>query len=276
MEVGSKDEAALVVIWRFVRGYGAQIATAASAILLALAQFKEFTDARMALIVVGVCLGVVGIVGMLIIRPTYAQLLEERNEAQRNAHTRSELLQQSLTSMLKRLARELELTNTHYRLSLYCHREQHFVMLARHSAHGKWNRAGRVVYAEANDAITDAWNKGWSVFVDLPQDKAKRVTELVEVQGMSREDANGLTMPSRSVVGFRLLEGEEPVGVIVLESTQPRGVHSKTLEALRVSVLAGVVASMMGISRDHFPAMIQHVLPKESPLREQLQVSVTA
>lgn len=265
METDTPAERRLLTLWRLVRGYGSQVATALSAILLALASIKRFEGAQDAFTWVGGTLGVLGILGMVLMRPTYARLLDERNVALASARTRSQLLQRSLTTMLKRLARELDMTQTHHRLSVYCHRDEHFVMLARYSTHARWNMPGRVIYRESNDVISDAWNRGESVVVSLPQEKAKRVEKQCDVQGMTREDALGLTMPSRSLVGYRLTEADTHVGVLVLESTQPRGVNSRTLDALQGAAFASAVASLMSISRDHFPAMVEYVKPTAAP-----------
>jgi hypothetical protein len=245
------------------------VATAASAILLALASIDDLANARSVLLSVGVSLGAAGILGMIFIRPSYARLLEERNDATIQAGIRSELLQRALISVLKRLASELKITNTHFRLSVYCHRGEHFVMLARHSGHSKWSRAGRMAYRESSDVISEAWYVGKSVVVDLPGDTSQRVRLQVENQGFSESDARGLTMPSRSLVGFRLVEGDDHVGVIVLESTQPRGVNSKTLDALPASVFVATIASVMAISRDHFPAMVRQHVDSQSKARKR-------
>lgn len=257
----SKDESFFVAAWRWIKGYGTPVAGAGSALLIGLSTHPSFVKNADWMVPTGIVLGILSIIGVFAVHPSYPRLTEQRDEARAVATARANAMRGTLRVVLKRLMREIGLTNTHYRVSIYCHSDASFLMLARHSGHQRWARDGRVRYHEADDVITSAWAEGWSVFIDLPEDKQKRVDELVRRQGMDRQDAMNLTMPSRSVVGYRLVHDGDPVGVLVLESTQARGVGHSTKNLLEKSETVALSAAIMASAPDRLEATVDVPVP---------------
>ena len=253
----TKDESLWIAAWRWIKGYGTPVAGAGSALLIGLSTHPNFVASAEWMVPTGIGLGVASVVGIFAVHPTYPKLIEQRDEARALAAARASAMRGTLRVVLKRLMEEIGLKNTHYRVSIYCHSDSSFLMLARHSGHQRWAKAGRVRYRETDDVISSAWAEGWSVFIDLPEDKLKRVEELVRRQKMDRKDAMQLTMPSRSVVGYRLVHDGDPVGVLVLESTQARGVGHGTKTLLERSEVVALSAAIMASTPDHLEATVE-------------------
>lgn len=200
----------------------------------------------------GICLGLAGLSGQIVQRPTYTQLVEQRDRFREHAGRRSELLEEALATLMGRLSIELGVNRAHSRMSLYCHRDASFILLARTSDRQQWRAKGRPSYPDNQGVIGIAWDTGRATQFGLPEKASERVTELVK-GGFAREEAKALKMPSRSLVGIRLTEGQEHVGVLVIESTMPRGVGTATLDLLEQSHMLPSLCTLMYSAKDHFP-----------------------
>jgi hypothetical protein len=251
----SPGEDRIVAALRYCRAYWSHHAVGASAILLAVSGLPFVHASYGWWAVSGVVLGVVGAVGQVAQRPSYATLLEERDLARAAADQRSELLEEALVVLMRRLSRDLDTDRRDTRVSVYCHRADVFVLLARIAHSQAWQRRGRPSYPDDHGVIGEAWDIGAAHIVDLPEDRAERIDELVDV-GFDRSEAEALLMPSRSLVGVRLSQNGLHVGVLVVESVKARGVNGTTRDALTASPMLPSLCSLLYASRDHFPGML--------------------
>ena len=92
----------------------------------------------------------------------------------------------------------------------------------------------------------------------MPSDREGWVSACVEDYGMKRSEAQNVAerMQSLSVVGRRISYGHRPIGIILLESTEPLGVNSKTLDKLgsddSLKVLVEVLTEILHVVRGSF------------------------
>jgi hypothetical protein len=256
MENQTRDEDRLVIFSRYVKAYWHAFGLVASATVISLASLPFAATFYLYMAVPGAILGIVSVSGQVLQKPSYVALIKQRDQSDGHARHRSMLLEKSLGVFLHRLAREIEATQSSVRLSVYCHKDASFVMLARVSANPKFEVKGRALYPDDQGVIASAWQNGRAYLSSLPQKKEERVEVLVEA-GFPEDVANSLTMPSRSLVGVRLSENDEHVGVLIVESTAARGVGSSTLDRLESSKILAGVATMMYSSKDHFPTMLE-------------------
>ena len=258
MEHQSHGEDRLIAGFRLIRAYWHQAALLASAVALGLAGLPFAEKHYWYYAVAGMVLAGAGLVGQIAQRPSYARLVEERDRHKSHATRRSELLEEALETFMTRLSTEINTNRAHIRVSLYCHRDAHFVLLARISERLRWRAKGRPAYPDSQGVIGIAWDTGKATQFNLPEKANDRVEELVR-KGFSRDEAKNLKMPSRSLVAMRLTEGQEHVGVLVIESINPLGVGTSTLDALTGSRMVPSLCTLMYSAKDHFPIMLKSV-----------------
>lgn len=211
------------------------------------------------LAIVGAITTVVGVVLHLRLDPSYAALAQQAVDDRALAEATAESLQSALESILRRIARHCEINENHQRISIYCHVGGEFVMLARESTSTKLERSGRPVYPGEQGVIGEAWDRGESTRWNWPEDRREWNELQTSEYGMSPEVAEALAMQARSIVAMRLTHDNVHVGVIVMESTQPRGVMMRHLSAARQSLLLGSASEILASARPHFPAVAAHI-----------------
>lgn len=212
---------------------------------------------------VGAALVIASLIGQLRVRPTYSQLLEERDDAISLAEQRATIMESILGGVVDQLCVASGLNGFNYRASLYCHGDASFILLVRTSRNPELRKIGRVRYPENQGVIGKAWTDGQAAFLGLLADRAAWEQQMVD-QGIEPETASSLQMQSRSIVGVRIDDTSksppEPFGVIVLESTAPRGVTGTTLDKLAKSPVWHVLVTLMLDAREHFPAIVRSLV----------------
>ena len=208
--------------------------------------------------VLGIVFTLAGLIRQVSLRPSYNQLLQSRNAARTHAVERAGAAEGVLRAILVRLADSLDLNSSTIRLSVYCHEQSEFVLLSRMSADPALKVRGRNSYPDSQGVIGKAWKLRTAALVDLPEDYDAWQKQLA-INGIDEDTASKLSMRSRSLIGVRIDadEGGEqvPVGVLVLESTKPRGVNGKTVDKLRTDDTWQVLVHAMYNARHHFPGV---------------------
>lgn len=211
------------------------------------------------LVFVGAALTLVGVVVHVRLDPAYTVLLERAQGAQDQARESATALQGALRSILSRIAQHCELGSSHQRISIYCHVDDEFVMLARDSANPRWKVSGRTSYPGDKGVIGEAWELGTSTRRDWPVDRDEWNELQEKLYGIPRHDVEGISMQACSMVALRLTHDGNHVGVIVMESTEQRGVKSKHLTTARNSLLLASVCEILFSARPQFPEVAEYI-----------------
>lgn len=246
---------------RFLRGHGGFVWITMGAIAFGVAAIGAYSW----MVIPGVLLTVVGVVVHLMLKPSYAELLDQKTSAMSQAAASATALQGALRSILTRLAIHCKINETHQRISIYCHVGENFVMLARHSASPRLESTGRGVYPADRGVIGDAWDKGESSRRDWPENREDWDKLQCALYDIPPEDVARLSMHSCSMVALRLTHDGKHVGVIVMESTEKRGVKSQQLKAAKESLLLASVCEIMYSAQPQFPEVADYLKRLASP-----------
>lgn len=179
----------------------------------------------------------------------YVHLTEREAQSRQRAADRSSSLLTILDTALRALMDELtDIDFTQARISIYRHRGDHFVPLARVSKSPRLQARGRSEYPENQGAIGRAWDKGAFKATNLPEKRDDWMQNCIDEFGMDESTAATLQMQSRSIVCHRLDTSTPPtsgIGVLVVESLKARGVDGKTLDTLLASPLFPLLSLML-------------------------------
>lgn len=161
------------------------------------------------------------------------------------------------------------------RVSVYFHRGDTFVLVARTSKNPELKTRGRSQYPDSEGIISQVWHNGAATVVDLDKDESAWINSAVNDYGFDEETARGIAkrMRSRSFVGKRLERGHEQVGILLLESVAARGVNGKTLDNLNgndslVVSLFSVLNEMIDVVSDSFDDGADNVETSEHSSKE--------
>lgn len=243
---------------RLLRGHGGFVWITLGAVAFGLAAI----DGMAWMVIVGGVLTVVGIVVHLLLKPSYAVLLRREQDANEQAALAAQALQGSLQSMLRRIAVHCGINETHQRISIYCHVGEEFVMLARYSTSPRLQASGRGVYPADKGVIGEAWDRGESTRWDWPEDREEWNRLQCTLYGLPRGTVEALSMHACSMVALRLTHDANHVGVIVMESTQKRGVKKAQLTSARQSLLLESVNEIMYAAQPQFPEVADYLKRK--------------
>ncbi|MFJ4163963.1 hypothetical protein ACIPY5_00235 [Microbacterium sp. NPDC089698] len=206
-------------------------------------------------LIVGAVLVIVGIVVQVRLSPSYAEMIDERRKDRAKARESALALQGALWSILRRIATHCDLKQTHQRISIYCHVDGKFVMLARFSENAHLQEPGRGIYPGRRGVIGEAWERGKSIRRDWPADRDEWNAFQVREYGFRPEEAAALAMQACSMVALRLTHDAVSVGVLVMESEQRRGVGDRHRKAAADSLLLASLCEIMLSAQPHFPAV---------------------
>lgn len=186
-------------------------------------------------LVIGAILSLAGITWGLFAAPKVHDLLDREAEARSRAADRTEGLKDILRLILHEIATQMQLDLSHTRLSVYTHGDSSFSMVKRHSTNPILQAPSRNIYPDSEGLIGAVWTRGQCTLVTkLPKDRDRWDEKCSSRWGMPLGTAQSLSMQSRSMLGRRIdAPGHEPVGVIILESTEPTGLtgsHKDQLE----------------------------------------------
>lgn len=228
----TRGEQRLLAAWGWAVGAMGHIGT----VLLAMGSILlAFGRDVPALFWSGVGTSLVGLVVQVVRGPRYARLIRDERLAKARSAARSQSLVSILDAALRTFLEDLGVDTTTTRASVYRHRDGSFFLLARVSSSQALERRGRERYPDDQGAIGKAWDKGVSIVIDLPEDRAQWNRANEQDYGMDPMQVASIAMQARSLLGFRLelpAVPPERVGVLVVESLRPRGVNGATADAI--------------------------------------------
>lgn len=201
-------------------------------------------------LVLGILLVIVSLVVRWKRKPSYDDLVEQKDNAEAMVALRSTALEEALGSMLRRIATHCEITGVDQRLSVYCHYDKVFSLLARVAKRSDYEARGRATYPADQGVIGQAWRDG-SAGLQLA-DKAQWVVQTMKF-GFSREEAEALVMKSKSIYAVRLEHNFKNVGVLVMESDLSGGITGHSMEQIQSSLLVEALAETLYAAGPYFP-----------------------
>lgn len=207
------------------------------------------------LAILGAIVAFVGILLQVRLTPTYAELAASAIRDHERAEATAEALQATLAPLLRKLADHCDTNEAHQRMSVYCSAADVFVLLARHSRNARFEKPGRPTYPGDSGVIGEAWEIGESTKWNWPKDRTEWEAFQVREYGIPASVVARLNMHTRSVVAFRITHQDRNVGVLVMESTEARGVARKHLARARESLIMQSMAEIMLSSHPSFPAV---------------------
>jgi hypothetical protein len=207
---------------------------------------------------VGVAAFVIYSVRQLMVRQSYVELLRLKDRHDKEALDRQANFRVIFGALLAQLSSEVGLSDSNARVSGYSHTGKAFILAGRQSDNPKWKVSGRSVYAEDQGLIAHVWQEGRGSCASLPEDLEKYVAKMEKDFGLPPEVTKSLTMKSRSLVGLRVDDKatKSPVGVVIAESTRPRGVNQTTMKKIEESETWKTIVYLMVTSRELLPDML--------------------
>lgn len=230
-------------IKRHIKGYVIPSFTISGSVMVTIASYTEFTSLRPYLLWGGLALVAIGVVATIAFFPNYSRLAKFKEKIVRNAHRSARELRPILPRLLKRIAEDTGLIGPNYRLSLYQYRDNLFQLVARSSENTNLAQGRRVVFPATREGglLMQAWTHGIASISQLPLRDSWRSQAIQASVGGSPTDAS-----SRSMAALALTDDEIPVGVLVVESTEPRGINGKVVDMLNNHSLKVALAWMLG------------------------------
>lgn len=250
MTADDKAIRALTWLWRLAKGWLPQtlgVAATVFSVVWASYEDKIWTEGRWAFIVSAVLLVGALVAQFVVQRPTYMRLASRLREAEQQSTAKSQVLEQAMQVLLRRIAGYCEADENSDRVSVYYFHEDRFVMLARYSRHPVYSQPGRPEYPAGQGAIGDAWDRG-SIAVDLPTTRARWEQRLVNHHGYSVAEAAALKMHCVGVAAIRIQVDHTSVGVLVFESTQRNRVGQTTIERANQSLLYAALGELVSVA----------------------------
>lgn len=247
-------EILLIVAGVFIGATGVPVAMSwATSILVKV--FPNFTedDAQISSFALGTVITVINVIVATLRKKSRTglelSLRKLRNSRLKDLSTLGAVLDRSV----EELARDREVWNAHTRVSLYRHGSEtkSFIRLARVSSNPQLCNGGRQFYPDTEGLIADVWTHGVASSRDLKENRDDWNQELVDKMGYDLSTASILTMQSRSMVGVRLDFAHKPVGVVIIESNNPRGVSARIIDDIKGSDWLGRTATLFAVSREN-------------------------
>ncbi|NYD91640.1 hypothetical protein [Sphingomonas melonis] len=191
-----------------------------------------------------VALSAAGIIGAML---TYKRsgsiraLKSEKSELEKQVEQSQEQLvslvrnaREAWRHRLAHIAQAMTLPNS-FRISIYRYSASTdtFNMLGRYAAIPRYNATGRGVYTADSGCIGAAWESAdmESFAENLPADPEEYIKENCENWGFDDETARNLTMKSRSIYAYTVMDamGIDRIAVIVFESTDTNAANKDDL-----------------------------------------------
>lgn len=202
-----------------------------------------------------VAMYVVAIIMFFVRRETFGSLTEKVRDLERTNEKTSRDLVAVLRELIRQLVVQEDLDTVQNRISLYRHYNGKFYLLARYSRNPNYQATGRRQYPDNEGIIGHCWTRGSGQVRDLPSDESSWIENATEKYGIPADVARDFKMKPRSLMGVRLDCGETgsiPTGVIVVESTEPRGMAGK-LDALVASDMVDLIKRTLQVSIQSLP-----------------------
>lgn len=268
MTAASDGERRALSAFRFARDQGPALLSGAGAIALGLWQLAA-PPASVIIAIVGAGVAVAGVV-LALLRPTEAQIREETARTIADADAKiaalrarvvryEEASNERVRFLLHELLDDLRLAGPRQRASVFMpgpNGDEGWHLVARYSADARLTGPGRSAYAADQGLVVETWSVGQSYRTDLPARRPNWDDFVSTSFHMPAAEVRKLRMQSRSYGCVRLdrPEGatERSVGVLIVESTEPRGVRAEMLDAMlshaSVPLLASECAFQQGLA----------------------------
>ncbi len=204
-------------------------------------------------IVVATLLSISGLVVSLSLRPTRHELLTRVEQA----HHRQEELREVVRTLIRRILGLTPVASSTARITVYYHLDRTFTRVARFAEDDAMERHGRPTYPDDQGIIGLTWSSSRKkVVTGLPEDVDEWIEECVNTYRMEEDVCRRIEMRSRSFLGLRLEHANEKIGVLVIESTRPRGLTSRTEKELAddptVQQMLGTLTEVLYVIRGLF------------------------
>lgn len=227
---------------------GAGLGWAAPVLLTAGATLLAFGTDHTWVFRAGIAVTVLGLIWQVVASPRLHKLVRDERESRERARERAATLRSILEAGVVALMNELKVDFTDARVSVYRHKDDHFILLARHSESPILESKGRGRYPDTEGLIGVAWEKGEGLVVDLPDDRGEWERACVQEYRVDASGIGGIAMQSKSLLGKRFDAAGPPrrrIGLIVIESIKKRGVNGSTLDELRSSPIYSLLEQVL-------------------------------
>lgn len=165
--------------------------------------------------------------------------ITELQERKRRTDTATERDKQALRETLDEtgleLLQECGVNTDDTRISIYQHHriDRQFVMVGRTSRNPKLNESGRVTYRDSTGLIAEAWEHEVYHNTERATDPEVWAVNQTRRFRMDINEARSIKMKSRSFLGVRIDDNNVHVGILVLESTDPKRITPDHAENIR-------------------------------------------
>lgn len=225
--------------------YGSEALSAGSLVCTGLAAVPRIAGGPFLWLFLGVAFAVTAAVVRVKGGESVESMRTSRDEAKLLAEHSAQALRDAVRPLAFNLNEYLGLVASHQRLSVYCHFDGEFRLLARVAKNPLLQTPGRKVYPESQGVIGSVWRDG-NAFERIGRqeewnDWAKRFD-------FSQEEANGLRMKSKVIAAVRLDHQRESVGIVLVESENPRGITAAQFEDLERSYITRSLAEILSIA----------------------------
>ncbi|QAB18803.1 hypothetical protein Leucomu_13575 [Leucobacter muris] len=228
-----------------LRRYGTEFLSAVSIFATAIASVPGVFLGPIIWIGIGVALALVAAVFRGKLTESLHSIRNERDDAVERADASIQALRDAIQPLAHNLSAYLELTESHQRLSVYCHHVSEFRILARVAKNPHFQSGGRSSYPETQGVIGTVWTGGNA---SVRAGNSETWEDWVARFGFTPEEAAGLKMKSHSIAAVRLEYNREPVGIVLIESENRNGIKPAQFEKLQNSYITSSLAELLAIA----------------------------
>lgn len=195
------------------------------------------------------------ILGLLwFFKPTYKTLAQNENAARSDLGSVRKSLQATLESLLWIQLGHMQFRDPQSRISIYAVRRDEFVLVARRSNNGEYERHGRLSRPLNQGVIGEAWRSASKIRSIDVETRDEWEAECVASDSFTPTEAMNLTMFARSICAVRLdTHAGDKIGMVVLESETANLFTQSTISKWRKSVLHPAFVEILAESHSHFP-----------------------
>ncbi|TFC91333.1 MULTISPECIES: hypothetical protein [Cryobacterium] len=188
-------------------------------------------------------------------------LRDQLNGVEEREASRREQFAGAVAETLQNLATELQVWNSHSRLTLYTFNGSGFQLFRRKSDNPMLEAIGRGFYPLDQGILRMAWERGvTAAFTAIPTNDPDYGKKLQKDFNIPIGTSKGFGMRSASILAARLSDttsaSNDHIGVLVIESTAPRGVTSTVRTNLMSSKVWHALQVQVSTSREYLPDIL--------------------
>lgn len=185
----------------------------------------------------GVVLALVGALWALLLQPTRNALFGRIEQLERHITAHEAPNSERMTFLLETLLNALGLTGPEHRASVFVRKDDGaFTLVGRHSANGEYRTPSQTSYGADQGLVAATWRDIKSYIADLPTTRPAWDKAVARKFNMDFEEVCTLRMQSRSYGCLRVDRQNgavtEPVGVLIIESTDNDGIKPEMLDQI--------------------------------------------